>query len=186
MKNSMRFIVLVLLGALATPALAHDAAPGACPAAAAACCESSAAACCAAPVAKTQFQVSGLAGSECASKVQAALAKLEGVSEASACAESKTVSVSFDAAKVKEKKLVAAIRKAGFKVDSETVDLRVDGMTGAACSAKLDSALAKLKGVSEQKVCHEAKNAVVTFDPAKLSREKVVAAIAKAGFTVIN
>jgi copper ion binding protein len=156
----------------------------------AACCDAAQAPCCAgvanAGLTKVEFQVAGMTGATCESKVKSFLAKIQGVQESSACADSTKVAVAYDSAKVRDKDLIAAIRKAGFKVAAETVELQVDGMNCADCASKVGAAIAKLKGVREQKVGHEAHNAVVTFDPQKMSRERLTAAIGATGFKVVN
>jgi copper ion binding protein len=146
-------------------------------------------ACCAnaqAKLTKVQYEVKDLACAACETKVKEALASLEGVGQAAACSKEKHVTVAYDAQKVKEKQLMAAIKKAGFNVTAETVELKVDGMTCGACSGKVSKALANLKGVQQQEVCHESGKAVVTFDPNSLSREKVLAAIDQTGFKIVQ
>jgi Cu+-exporting ATPase len=154
----------------------------------AACCASTSTACCAeADPALTQvdFDVEGIDCAGCEASLTKALTSIEGVGKASASSSSKQVSVSFDGTKVKEKNLLAAIKKAGFKVQAETVQLKIDGMSGEACSGKLSDAVAKVKGVKEQTVCHVSNQAVVKFDPSRLTREQLIAAIDKTGFKVL-
>jgi copper ion binding protein len=180
------------------------AAAGTCPATAAAkageCCSATAAKageCCAATGAtaaakaakndklvKVDYKIAGMSGDACAAKLTKTLAAIEGVSEPAACSESKHAKLAYNPAKVKDDQLIAAINKAGFKVEAETIAVKVDGMSCGACSDKVSKKLASVKGVSEQKVCHESKQAVITFDPAKVSRKDVLAAIDTTGFKV--
>jgi copper chaperone CopZ len=81
---------------------------------------------------------------------------------------------------------MAAIHKAGFKVSAEMVEVKVDGMKCGACSTKVSKALAGLKGVEKQEVCHESGKALVKFDPNTISRQKVLAAIDGTGFKTIQ
>jgi len=138
----------------------------------------------AAALTKADFEVSGIAGAGCATKLTAALMEIQGVGDAKACATSNKVQVAYEAESVKEKQLVSAITKAGFKVNAETVELKVSGMECGACSTTVSKTLAAIDGVKEQKVCHVGSNAVVKFDPNKTSREQLVAAIDKTGFSV--
>ena len=209
----MRTLIKTLLTlgvATALPSLTRAAdtcaATGTCPAGAAAktaeCCSATAAKageCCAAPGAavaaktvkndklvKVDYKVAGMTCAGCETKLTTALNAIDGVSEASACSESKLAKLAFDPAKVKDDQLIAAINKAGFKVEAETIAVKVDGLSCSACSDKVSKKLASVKGVSAQKVCHEAKQAVVTFDPAKVSRKDVLAAIDTTGFKVVQ
>lgn len=195
------FVVIGLAGVLPGLGLRADEAKAAtCPVAGAtkeACCASTEACCPAktaaaatcpadsqAKLVKISYKVTGMSCAACEAKVTGTLTKIEGVREPSACAESKQVKLAYDPAKVKEDQLMAAIIKTGFKVEAETVDLKVEGMKCSACSEKVSNKLAGVKGVSERKVCHEAQNAVVTFDPNKVSRKDIIAAIDSTGFKV--
>ena len=144
--------------------------------------------CCAseAQLTKVTYQVDALACADCENKVNQALASVKGVGSAKACSKEKMVQVAYNAKLATDKDLLAAIKKAGFKVDSETVELKVEGMKCGACAEKVSDALAKVKGVREQKVCHESGNAIVKFDPATVSRDKVLAAIGDTGFEAIQ
>ena len=135
---------------------------------------------------KVSYQVDGLACSACEKKLTKVLGQIDGVSAPEACAKSKVAKVSYDPKKVKDKQLVTAIEKAGYQVKSETIEVKVDGMSCSACSTKVGKALTSVEGVKEQKVCHVAKQAVVTFDPKKVSRDKVIAAIDSTGFKTVQ
>jgi Cu+-exporting ATPase len=135
---------------------------------------------------KVQYKVSGMSCTSCEGKIAKALTKVEGVSNPSACAQSGLVKVAYAPGTVKDKQVIAAIEKAGYKVKAETVEWNVDGMSCGACSDKVVAALAKLDGVKEKQVCHVGKKAVVTFDPHTVSAEKVLAAIGGTGFKVVQ
>lgn len=184
----------------------------ACPASAATCsaskdtcsaskdaCAAGASACCADGGAKTakaadkndhlvrvSYTVTGMTCADCETKLTKALAAIDGVTEPSACAESKTAKLAYNPKKVKDQQVIAAINKAGFKVAAETLTVKVDGMSCGACSDKVSKKLASVKGVKEQKVCHESKQAVITFDPSKVSQKDVLAAIDSTGFKSVQ
>lgn len=144
--------------------------------------------CCAktdAGLTQVKYQVDALACGDCEAKVTQTLAALKGVGTAQACSKEKLVQVAYNAKLLKDKDIIAAIQKAGFKVDAETVELKVAGMKCEACSGKVSQTLAQMKGVKEQKVCHQSGNAIVKFDPATVSRDKLLAAIGDSGFKVV-
>ncbi len=70
----------------------------------------------------------------------------------------------------------------------QTVTLRVDNMTCAACPMIVRRTLEGVDGVSATAVSYRDKTAVVTFDPAKCSAERLTAATARMGYpsTVIR
>ncbi|MCL4176783.1 MAG: copper ion binding protein [Verrucomicrobia bacterium] len=130
------------------------------------------------------YQVSGMSCGACETKLTQALGKVAGVGESSACAKTGLTKVSYDPTAVKKDQLVAAIKAAGYKLDGEVVELKVAGLDCTACTGTVSKALTSVEGVKAQKVCAESKVAMVTFDPAKTSRETIVAAIDKSGFKV--
>ncbi len=65
-----------------------------------------------------------------------------------------------------------------------TESLTVHGMTCGGCAAAVERALKSVDGVTDVAVDLEAKQARVSFDPSRATREKLAQAIVKAGFTV--
>jgi mercuric ion binding protein len=63
-----------------------------------------------------------------------------------------------------------------------TVTLAVDNMTCAACPITVKKAIARVDGVSKVDVSYERREAVVTFDDAKASLERIAKASADAGY----
>lgn len=65
---------------------------------------------------------------------------------------------------------------------TRTVTLKVEGMTCSSCGLTVRVAIKKLDGVKDAKVNVPSKEAVVEYDPAKVTPEKIVEAINKAGY----
>lgn len=137
-------------------------------------------------LASAEYKVKGLSCGACEKKLTTALTKLDGVAKPTACSKSNTTKFSFDPKKIKKAQLVAAIEKAGYKVEAEVLNVKVNGLACGACSSKVGKTLTSLKGVKSQEVCHESKKAVVAFDPKKVSSKEVIAAIDKTGFKVVR
>ncbi|AJW47333.1 MULTISPECIES: mercury resistance system periplasmic binding protein MerP [Burkholderiales] len=76
--------------------------------------------------------------------------------------------------------LAAAIVPAWAAV--QTVTLSVPGMTCAACPITVKKAISKVEGVSKVDVTFETREAVVTFDDAKTSVQKLTKATGDAGY----
>lgn len=68
---------------------------------------------------KKEFTVKGMHCKSCEMLVKDGLEEINGVESASASATKGKVIVSFDASKVKEKELVEAIKKEGYRVVTE-------------------------------------------------------------------
>jgi len=64
----------------------------------------------------------------------------------------------------------------------QTVTLAVPGMTCAACPITVKRAISKVDGVSKVDVRYEQREAIVTFDDAKASVQKLTQATENAGY----
>lgn len=117
-----------------------------------------------------------------AGAISQTLGKVEGISSADTCSESKFTKIAFDKEKVCSTKIMAALKDAGYKVQAQRVTYAVDGLACGACTDKVTKALSKLKGVSDAKVCSESKQAVVDFNPSKVSTDKILATLDATGF----
>lgn len=63
-----------------------------------------------------------------------------------------------------------------------TTTLKVEGMTCASCSVTVKTALKKLDGVRDAQVSAKEKRARVTYDPARVTPERMVQAVKDAGY----
>jgi mercuric ion binding protein len=78
--------------------------------------------------------------------------------------------------------LALAAAAAPLAAAPRTVTLAVDNMTCAACPITVKKAIARVDGVSKVDVSYERREAVVTFDDAKASLERIAKASADAGY----
>ena len=74
---------------------------------------------------------------------------------------------------------------AGPAVALDTVTLRVEGMTCGGCTLATRKVLERLDGVTTAEVNYEKKQAVVIFDPAKVTIAQMIAAVATLKYTAI-
>ncbi len=68
----------------------------------------------------------------------------------------------------------------------QALQLRINGMTCAACAAASERAVKKLPGVSEAAVNFSTEKLLVRFEEAELSIEQIKAAVAKAGYEALD
>ena len=84
------------------------------------------------------------------------------------------------------KKLIALSTLAALSsplwATTQTVTLSVPGMTCSACPITVKKAISKVEGVSKVNVTFETREAVVTFDDAKTSVQKLTKATEDAGY----
>lgn len=67
----------------------------------------------------------------------------------------------------------------------EKLVLKLDGMHCTSCSMNVDFTLEDLDGVQEAKTHYATQQSVVTFDPQKITREKIVATVTELGYIVV-
>lgn len=75
--------------------------------------------------------------------------------------------------------LLFVLGNAAFAATS-TATLHIEGMTCAGCETAVKLVLKKTPGVISAKVSYEEKRAVVTYDPAKTTPQKIAIAVADA------
>jgi mercuric ion transport protein len=67
---------------------------------------------------------------------------------------------------------------------TKKITLAVNGMTCASCEHHIESEVIKLSGVSSVKASYENKSTVVEYNPQKVDKAKIIAAINETGYTV--
>lgn len=154
--------------------------------------------------------VTGMTCASCVRRIEKALAKVDGVQDASVNLATERAKVTYDADTVTLDQMKAAVEKAGYGVRELPVEvtpapvaaqpvlylapaassapgtlmLPVEGMTCASCVTRIEKALKKVPGVQEANVNLATEQARVIFDPATVGREQLTAAVEKAGYKV--
>src|SRR5450830_282552 len=124
--------------------------------------------------------IAGMTCAACANRIEKTLNRLPGVA-ASVNFASEYVRIEFDRARVRSADLVQAIEKAGYSVPPQTAEFALEGMTCAACAARIEKALNRMAGV-EAHVNFAAERARVRYDPGKTDIAALVTAVGKAGY----
>ncbi|MCL6648953.1 MAG: heavy metal translocating P-type ATPase [Chloroflexi bacterium] len=134
-----------------------------------------------------QLAVTGMTCAACVNRIEKALKRLDGVTDASVNLATERATVSYDPSQVSLAQLKEAVEKAGYGVREERAELtlRVRGMTCAACVNRIEKALRKVEGVETATVNLATEQATVRFDPSRVGRETLVAAIENAGYQVV-
>ncbi len=124
--------------------------------------------------------VEGMTCASCSARIERQLNKLEGVTEAVVNLTLETADVHFDPSLIRARDIKEAIEKTGFTVPERTVELSIEGMTCASCSARIEKQLDTLPGVSDASVNLADETARVVLTHAR--PVSVIRAIQKAGF----
>ena len=131
--------------------------------------------------------IEGMTCAACSSAVERAVRKLPGVTEANVNLTAENLHLSYDESQVSLENVVKAVDDAGYKavIPSQHVQLEVQGMTCASCSATVERVVGKLPGVQNANVNLASETLTLDYDPAEISLQQVVGAVAEAGYQAI-
>ncbi|OYY93534.1 MAG: heavy metal translocating P-type ATPase [Hydrogenophilales bacterium 28-61-23] len=127
-----------------------------------------------------ELPIAGMTCAACSSRLEKNLNRLESVS-ARVNLATETAHIEFDPSLIQPAAIHEQIRKTGFSVPEQTLDLSISGMTCAACSTRLEQVLNRLPGV-EARVNLAAETARLRYTPGLANPDAALAAVAKAGF----
>lgn len=145
-------------------------------------------------------------------QVKNALRAVRGVTEITVSFQDATVAFFYDPAQVQLKEILKAVRNAGFLASEKPSDapakgtaavsqktslenrpgamirktLKIDGMTCASCSLRIENRLKKAQGVLDARASFSNGTAQVGYDPRQISLTKIVEIIEKLGYRVVN
>src|SRR5699024_7398318 len=131
---------------------------------------------------KVNIAVSGMTCSSCASSVERALNKTEGVIDVAVNLLGEKATVEFDDKSISPEDLVRVIEETGYKVPLEKTVLLVEGMTCASCAASVEKALRKVQGVEDVNVNLATNKATIEYASGVVSEDTLVEAVDNAGY----
>ena len=129
--------------------------------------------------------VTGMTCANCVATVERNVRKLDGVREANVNFASEKLTLTYDDSLLRIDDIVGRIRRAGYDVAQQTVDLAITGMDCVNCATTVARALEKVDGVLDVNVNFATERALVTL-AAGVPRSSLVAAVEKAGYGVVQ
>jgi Cu+-exporting ATPase len=133
-----------------------------------------------------RFAIKGMTCAACSARVERVVSWLDGVHSAQVNLATESMQVSWDPDKVSPEEIKAAVHKAGYEAEEvrtgSEVELDIQGMTCAACSARVEKALSRLSGVQQASVNLATEKARVSFDPTQIQSSDLTAAVEAAGY----
>ena len=132
------------------------------------------------------LRIEGMTCAACASAVERATKKIDGVSLSQVNLATNCLNIEFDEKKVSVNDVEGAIRKAGYEIGTEgkTQTFSIGGMTCAACASAVERATKKIDGVIESKVNLATEKLTIEYDQNKVSEKIIINAVTNAGYTV--
>ncbi|GEL07700.1 heavy metal translocating P-type ATPase [Salisediminibacterium halotolerans] len=130
---------------------------------------------------KVELPVEGMTCAACSSRIEKVLNKEEGV-QASVNLPMERATIEYDDERFSPDQAIGKINKAGFSVPEKQLSLDIEGMTCAACSARIEKVLNKHEGIREASVNLTMETATITYIPGLIDEETIFEKIEKAGF----
>ncbi|WP_181281404.1 heavy metal translocating P-type ATPase [Pseudomonas aeruginosa] len=131
-----------------------------------------------AQAAAISLPIEGMTCASCVGRVEAALAKVEGVASVSVNLATERADIRLNRP-VDRMALIQAIEKVGYDVPQGTIELAIGGMTCASCAGRVEKALKAVPGVTEAVVNLATERATVRGVAAVAD---LIAAIEKVGY----
>ncbi len=137
---------------------------------------------------KESIKISGMSCAACAARIEKGLNKLEGVGAANVNLALERATVEYDDTLIDSRQLEDVITNLGYGVMHASPDepgqtnLKISGMTCAACSARIEKKLNSLEGVKQANVNLTTEKARIAFDPNLIEIGDMIKAIESLGY----
>lgn len=137
---------------------------------------------------KDSISITGMSCAACAARIEKGLNKIEGVKQAAVNFAIEKATVEYDDSLVALEQLNETVRKLGYDilesepVNNNRVELKITGMSCAACSAKIERRLGKLEGVSAAGVNLATEKAAIEYNPAQVKVSDIINIIGNLGY----
>lgn len=137
---------------------------------------------------KENFSITGMSCAACAARIEKGLNKIEGIKQANVNFAIEKATVEYEDTLVNSDKIGEAVRKLGYDVLQQTtsnknrVELKITGMSCAACSAKIEKRLGKMEGVSAAAVNLATEKANVEFDSSIVKVSDIINVVGNLGY----
>ncbi|KJS21803.1 MAG: ATPase P [Clostridiaceae bacterium BRH_c20a] len=133
----------------------------------------------------TTLKINGMTCAACAAKVEKALKKLEGVEKANVNFATEKAVIEYDTKKVGLNEFIKTVEKLNYKVIINKTDLKVSGMTCAACANKIEKKLNSLIGVKSAIVNIATEKATIEYAESQITIADIKKAVKGLGYEAI-
>ncbi|SMO48546.1 heavy metal translocating P-type ATPase [Melghirimyces algeriensis] len=112
------------------------------------------------------FSVKGMTCAACSNRVEKGLTRLEGVEQADVNLATEKATVRYQPETVSPDQLVQKVKDLGYDVETERVEMEIQGMTCAACSNRIEKGLSRMEGVEKATVNLAMERGQIVYHPA--------------------
>ncbi len=131
---------------------------------------------------KCTIRVGGMTCASCATNIEKALRRVEGVTSANVNFAAESATVEYDPNAVDKKTLENTIADVGYKVLTDSITFKITGMTCANCAMNIEKTLKKLEGISSVTVNFATESAIVYYDPSQITPAQMKKAVEDIGY----
>jgi Cu+-exporting ATPase len=137
---------------------------------------------------KETWRVIGMTCAACALRIEKNLSRLEGVQSANVNLAVEKAVVTYDDSLLDDARIEQIIIGLGYKalkeekISDSTVSLRIEGMTCASCSARVEKKLSGMGGVVQASVNLATEKASIQYDPSRIKSSDLIGAVESLGY----
>jgi Cu+-exporting ATPase len=137
---------------------------------------------------KETIKIAGMSCAACAARIEKGLLKLPGVESANVNLAMERATVQYDDKLVQPEQFDELVTNLGYEVIHEKssaageTDLKITGMTCAACSARIEKKLNSLEGVKAANVNLTTERARISFNPKVIKVADMISAVQDLGY----
>lgn len=128
--------------------------------------------------------VTGMTCASCSARIEKVLNKMDGV-DAQVNLATENAKIQYDADSVEAEDLVGKIEKLGYGVAPEKVELDVQGMTCASCSARIEKGLSRMDGIDAANINLATESGAVAYEPGAVSLDDIIGKVQKLGYDAV-
>jgi len=135
---------------------------------------------------RIDLPITGMSCASCATRIQDALRRLEGVEDASVNLAAERATVFYNPSQTKVKDFINTIKDLGYSTRVSKIIIPIKGMTCASCVEKIQRALSSLNGVLSASVNLATEKATVEYIPAQVGIRDFRKAVREAGYEILE
>ncbi|WP_202404722.1 heavy metal translocating P-type ATPase [Shimazuella alba] len=133
-------------------------------------------------ITQQKMKITGMTCAACANRIEKGLKKIQGVSDANVNFALETATVSYDEKLTNAGELEAKVSSLGYGTVKEIAELKLMGMTCAACANRIEKGLNKLPGVSKATVNFALETARIEYSPGRVTTKDMIQKVEKLGY----
>lgn len=134
----------------------------------------------------TSFTVTGMSCAACANRIEKGLTKLAGVEQAAVNYAAEKASVTYDQTQISLRDIESKIKDIGYHIVADKAELKISGMSCAACAARVEKGLIGLPGVYSAVVNFAAEKATIEYNENELTISQMQEKVRKLGYEAHN